>query len=543
MQPLNSGMKFESNTEYIASDKVIDVYLENASFCDSKEVLASTRTYAKTFPVGFLLENIENTVLDFNNATVLFHGRIVPFILINCKNVVIKNLKIDYDRPFYTQADVLYVGDDKMEIKITDGFDYEVKDGYLYAKSENWEKNLNRDECLLWLYDKSRKNDYPIILSLFGGEIFPTENPPLPIEQLKIEEADGKQIIRGNLPKEWDYNDGNNVLLITHEVRDKNTITLVGGSDITIENCILIHGAAMGLVAMHTKNIIANNFSMYRDYKGNKRMVTNNADAIHCFNCYGKIEIKNCHMEGLMDDAVNIHGNYFSIKDINGNVLTMHSNSVEFTANSIWFCTGDTIFIYKGKTIEKVAELKIADIKIDEKSNVQYFTVEGDTSAISLGDTVENMSAQPEVDIKNCTFGEFRGTMRLQSRNKTVIENCTFANKITSLLFTGDTTYWYESGPVNNMEIKNCTFKNSNNSPRIDIFPEVEFTENEKYYHKNILIENCSFENCTYIALLRHADNIIFRNNSYCEGSYIMEEFCGNILVDAGIKLVNCERK
>ena len=77
MQLLNSGMKFESNTEYIAQDKVIDVYFENAFSCDNKEVLASTRTYAENFPVGFLLENIEDTVLDFNNATVVFHGRIV----------------------------------------------------------------------------------------------------------------------------------------------------------------------------------------------------------------------------------------------------------------------------------------------------------------------------------------------------------------------------------------------------------------------------------------------------------------------------------
>ncbi|MBR5721798.1 MAG: hypothetical protein IKX78_04885, partial [Clostridia bacterium] len=161
MQLLNSTMKFKSNTEYITSDKVIDVYSENTFSCGNKEALASTRTNAETFSVGFLLEDIENTVLDFNDATVMFHGRIVPFVLINCKNVVIKNLKIDYDRPFYTQADVLSVENNKMEIRINNGFDYEIRDGYLFAKSETWEKNLNRNDCLLWLYDKSHKKDYP----------------------------------------------------------------------------------------------------------------------------------------------------------------------------------------------------------------------------------------------------------------------------------------------------------------------------------------------------------------------------------------------
>ena len=537
MQILNSGMKFKSNTEYITSDKVIDVYSENTFSCGNKEALASTRTNTETFSVGFLLEDIENTVLDFNDATVMFHGRIVPFVLINCKNVVIKNLKIDYDRPFYTQADVLSVENNKMEIRINDGFDYEIRDGYLFAKSETWEKNLNRNDCLLWLYDKSHKKDYPITLGLFGDEIFPKENPPIPIERFKIEEKDGKQIISGNLPKEWEYNDGNNVLLITHEVRDKNTFTLVGGSDIKLENCIIIHGAAMGLVGMHTKNITINNFSMYRDYEKNGRMVTNNADALHCFNCYGKIEIKNCHMEGLLDDTVNIHGNYCSVKEINSNVLTTYSNSVEFSANSRWFCKGDTVFIYRGKTLEKVTELKITDIKIDEENKLQYFTVEGETSGILCGDTVENMSAQPEIYIRNCTFGEFRGTMRLQSRNKTVVEDCVFANKGTALFLTGDTTYWYESGPVNDMTIRRCVFKNSGRSPRIDVMGEVEFTENEKYYHKNITVDDCVFEDCTNIAILRHADNIVFRNNRYIEGSFITEENCGRVMSDVKVRM------
>ena len=67
------GIKFKSNTEYVASGKVIDIYKENTFLCDNKEIHASSRVDAGPFPVGFLLENIENTVLDFNNATVMFH--------------------------------------------------------------------------------------------------------------------------------------------------------------------------------------------------------------------------------------------------------------------------------------------------------------------------------------------------------------------------------------------------------------------------------------------------------------------------------------
>ena len=327
------------------------------------------------------------------------------------------------------------------------------------------------------------------------------------------------------------------MLLVTHEGRDKNTFTFVGGSDITVENCILIHGAAMGIMGMHTHNITIDNYSMYFNYEGNGRMVTNNADAIHCFNCSGKIEIKNCHMEGLLDDTVNIHNNYFSVKRVDGNVLTLYSKAAGLSINSKLFCEGDTICIYKGRTLEKVSELKITNVDIDEQNKVQYFTVEGNTANISTDDTVENMSAQPVIYLHDCVFGQFRGTMRLQSRSKTIVEDCVFGCKHTSLLFTGDTTYWFESGPVNDMEIRRCVFAGSNGEPRLNFFGEVEFTEKEKYYHKNITIEECSFKDCVNIAALRHVDEFTFKNNRIENDAYITLIGCGNVDInDVAIK-------
>ena len=43
------------------------------------------------------------------------------------------------------------------------------KNGYLYAVSDTWEKNLNFNDCLLWLFDRTGEREYPIILgySLF----------------------------------------------------------------------------------------------------------------------------------------------------------------------------------------------------------------------------------------------------------------------------------------------------------------------------------------------------------------------------------------
>ncbi len=541
MEKLCKGMRFQSGKTYVADNGVIDVYMQDTFYCDNKEALSSTRLMKDSCQVGFLLENLHDVTLDFGGAKVVFHGRIVPFVLLNCQNVVIKNLKIDYDRPFFTQADVLSVKDGEIEMRICDGFDYTIKDGYLYAKAESWEKNLNANDCLLWLYDKSGKKNYDeIILGLFGDEIFPNENPPIPIRHLHIREKGDRQIVYGEFPKQWDTNDGNNCLLITHEIRDKNTFTLVGGSDIVIENCILIHGAAFGIMGMYVHNVRIDNFSMYNNYDGNGRLVTNNADAIHMFHCTGLIEVKNCQMEGLLDDTINIHNNYFSVKKAENNCLALYTQAAGVSDKYKVYCklfnVGDKIAVYRGKTVEKVADLTITAMWVDEKEMVRYVAVDGDVSAVSENDTVENMSAQPEIHVHDCTFGSFRGTMRLQSRNKTVLENCVFGNKEVSLFFTGDTRYWFESGPVNDMIIRNCVFDGVQYGARLLFLSEMEFTEKDKYYHKNLLVENCTFKGKGMLADLRHVDNYVARNNVFEQGSYIKATDCGKIDSDAPIR-------
>ena len=69
-----------------------------------------------------------------------------------------------------------------------------------------------------------------------------------------------------------------------------------------------------------------------------------------------------------------------------------------------------------------------------------------------------------------------------------LIENCSFANSGDSVIFTGDSVYWYESGPVRNVALRNCRFGGA-----VNACPEVGVTEKAPYYHDGIKIENCHF--------------------------------------------------
>ena len=506
------NMKIESGKEYRFEDERLDIFLSDTIRSYDKEYTSQTSRAEDFLDVGFLLKDLKNTTLDFGGATIVFHGRIAPFVLDNCKNVVIKNAKVDYDRPFYTQAHVLACEKDKITVKIDDGFNYYIKDGYFYAKGEGWEKNLNKNDCLFWMYDRTDKKHYGIMLGLFGETIYPNDNPPMPINRVQIEEKDDMLILRGEFPADWDYNDGNNSLIFTHEVRDKSTVTIVGCKDVRIENFILIHGAAMGITGMRSSNIYLDNYSMYRDYEGNGRLVTCNADGVHLFNCWGDFTLKNSYMEGLLDDTVNVHNNYLTVKKVEGNKLYLISKGAGFTMDLRVFCEGQKVGIFKGRTQEKAGEYRIEKIVLDRENKTYIIETDRAVSGVEQGDIAENLSAQAKITIENCTFGNFRGTMRLQSRNTTIVKNCEFKNEATSMLFTGDTTYWYESSPVNDLTIENCNFYNTAYGARLAWNSGIEFTEKENYYHKNITVKNCYFDTGV-AAAFNHVDGFTFTGN------------------------------
>ncbi len=531
------GIKIESDTVYKAMNKTYHFYLEDTVISNNKEYFSSEdKCEEEIRRVAFLLKDLKNVVLDFNGATLLFHGRIVPFILDGCQNITLRNFKIDYDRPFYTQASVLECDSKYMKIRIDKGFDYRVVDGYLYVVSDTWEKKVNKNNSLLWLYDRTGIKEYSFILALFGPEIFPDEAILFPIEHLLVEEDGDNLILKGNFPDDWEYNDGNNSLVFTHEIRDKNTITLVGCKDVFIENFILIHGAALAITGMRTENVYIDNFNMYQNYKENHRLVTNNADAIHFYNCSGKFVLKNSYMEGLLDDTVNIHNNYLLVKKSKGKRLILESKAAGIDIHCPFFTSGDYITVYHQRTQESKGNYKILNIEIDEEKQLYFFDLDRESNGIEAGDTIENMSGQPEILLENCVFGRFRGTMRLQSRGKTIVRNCEFRNKETSLLFTGDTTFWYESGPVNDFMVENCRFYHTERGPRLNFWGEVDYTPKENYYHKNITVKDCYFDGGT-VAILRHVDDFKFINNK-SNSSMCIEAYDSNNVIAENVYVV-----
>ena len=98
-----------------------------------------------------------------------------------------------------------------------------------------------------------------------------------------------------------------------------------------------------------------------------------------------------------------------------------------------------------------------------------------------------------------------------------VIENNYFNTSGCAILFQSDGVYWFESGGVYDVEIKNNTFDSCRYSPwgnAIIDCPPRPAEEEGKYFHKKIAVASNEFIMINNeVALFNNAEEIVFEGN------------------------------
>ena len=291
----------------------------------------------------------------------------------------------------------------------------------------------------------------------------------------------------------------------------------------------------MGILGMYSENLAIDGLKLYFDGQSHG-IVSNDGDAMHFISCFGKLDIQNCICEGMEDDALNTHGNYYGVRSTEGEILHAYCFDVStgIDAHCKMFDEGDTIAVCRGSSMAEKGRYIVKRVEIAGDYDIR---IEADRpfEGISPGDTIENLSAQPELTVRNCRFGKATSNLRLQTRKKAVIEDCQSSLPI---LLTGDKNYWYESSPVNDLTIQNCSFTGARG--RIRAIPEgMEYTPEAPYYHSGIRIRNNRFE-VREALYAERADQIVFRDNICTQENGQLEirlKHCGAVDADVPVKL------
>ena len=524
---LKLGMTLCSDTCYTFSGDVLEVHLSDTLHLTDRTYLSLTYHNRGCLDTAFYLRGLKNVVLDFGGATLLLHGRLQPFIVDECENVTIRNVTVAYDRAFYSEFDVISNEPGALRLRPRENFPCRVENGYLIPYAETWEnRTLHIGDMFVQGFVRETRESDGFTVAAIGEEIKLKETPPCPVAHLRVREEDGDVVLMGPVPAHWD---SRHIVALSHETRDKSSAFLCRSKDITIENYRMLNGAGYGIISMYCENITIDRLLLTYDDKSHG-ILANSADAIHLVTTKGDIVIRDSVMEGMFDDALNIHGNYYLADGLvtGGPIAYKPKESYFCDAYYKAFGAGDEICIYRGKTLEPKCRVTVTDVEILDDYHVKLL-LDGDASAVMDGDIIENLSAQANVLIEGCRCGKAISHLRLQSRGKIVIRNNELALPV---CFTGDTNYWFEASPVQDVLVCENRFVGARGT--VSSTPEYEASEAAPYYHSGIRVENNVFDvSSAMFASL--TDDIVFKGNRCSDPAQmpaIRTERCGRIVSD-----------
>ncbi len=527
--PKNASVVFQKvlkkiRAEYQDGDSVIirfqkgtyNFYEKGAT---EREYYISNHDQDNPKKVGMPLEELKSLTLDGGGASFVFHGRMLPVSLLHSSNCSLKDFSIDFKNPHIAQVEIVR-NDPKFGItfKPASWVNYRVsKDSIFEAYGDGW---IVRHSWGIPFEKETRRIVYNA-----GDRGCNTKGSFIT--------DDG--YVQAPFWKDETLTSGT-VFVMRGWGRPTPGIFLSHNVNTTLTNVKVHYAEGMGLLAQLCENISLDKFNVCLKGNDDARYFTTQADATHFSGCKGKIISVNGLYEGMMDDAINVHGTYLKvIKKLDNQTLVaryMHDQSWGFD----WGFPGDEVQFIASKTMELIGgKNQIKLIKPVDKPSVsgaREFKItfeeplpDGVDENIDCG--IENLTWTPEVYFSGNIIRNNRARGSLFSTpKKTVVENNLFDHTSgTAILLCGDCNGWFETGACREVIIRNNKFVNALTSmfqftnAVISIYPEIPDLDHQvHYFHggKKGAIQIVDNEFDVFDAPVLYAksvDGLVFRNN------------------------------
>ena len=485
-----------------------------------REYYISNHDQTNPKKVGIALEDMKNLTLDGQGSEFVFHGRMLPVSLLRSENCLLKNFSIDFENPHIAQVKIVENDpQDGIVFEPAPWVDYRIaKDSIFEAYGEGWTMRHS------WgiAFDGDTKhlvyNPSDIGCPTKGA----SEVAPRRIHAPGWKDA---RLVPGTVVAMRGWGRPTPGIFLSHDV---NT---------TIENVKVHYAEGMGLLAQLCENITLEKFGVCLKGDADPRYFTTQADATHFSGCKGKIVSCNGLYEGMMDDAINVHGTYLKVvKRVDDRTLVgryMHGQSWGFE----WGCPGDEVQFIRSNTMELVGKQnKIISIRPYDKEQTEgarefLITFQEPVDQVineQSGFGIENLTWTPEVLFSGNVIRNNRARGSLFSTpRKTIVENNLFDHTSgAAILLCGDCNGWFETGACRHVIIRKNRFVNALTNlfqftnAVISIYPEIpDLKGQQQYFHGGpeggIVIEDNEFE--TFDAPILYAksvDGLVFRNNT-----------------------------
>ena len=477
-----------------------DTYDISPDYCFEKAVHISNHGWNGYKRVIALLENMENVELDFGGSTLLTHDVITPFAIINSKNITVKNVTLENTNICFMQTRVLAHGDGYIELEKMQGADS-------FFMRHDREFAMKYKESMFIVVSNIEVN--PTTGTLEPGTADHTLGEYL--WNMRFEDIGGGRLRLHGIKR---YPPIGNILIFSAERRLGCGFFCEDSENIRLENVTVHSCHGMGFLAQTCHNITLDGFNTLRH---GDQYYTANADATHFVNCTGVVTVENCTFEGQLDDALNIHGMYIRIERIGDGEIFVRE--VHSQAKGIRVLrAGDRIQVLHPKTLIPYAQKTVKVAEYINEDSIRLVFEEGNDGITETGHVLESLNRVADLIFRNNIVRHNRARgMLIATKGKVVIENNYFNTSGCAILFQSDGEFWFESGGVYDVDIRNNLFDSCRYSPWgnaiIDCTPRPAEDEG-KYFHKQISVTSNRFVMINEpVVLFNNVERAIFKNN------------------------------
>lgn len=394
-------------------------------------------------PVLFDLTDLDGLEIEGQGALLVFHGEIVPFMVERCRDLKIANLRIDWARPFMSQGVVRDADQGRLRLEMHPDHPFEVRGGRVVFTGSEYESSYLHN---MLAFDPIRREPAFRAVDHYAA-----------IKGLRAETEGGDRLdLIGDFAKPAQSGE---IMVIKHHGRSAPGLCFSHCHGVSLEEVTVHHAGGMAFVGQATRDISLRRCRVEPAAESGC-LFSAHADATHFTDCHGRIELIDCHFANQLDDATNIHGIYRRIAG-SGSTDRLHARLVHHQQDGVeTISSGDTIALFDDRDFSEIGRAQVQSVANPDTESAVYELKQevplrdGHTIAMRWDHDIN-------VRISGC---EARGNRArgflISTLGRVIIEDNYLHVPGSAIQFNFDGNSWYESGPVEDVTIRNNHFDN-----------------------------------------------------------------------------------
>ena len=531
----------------------LQALFDSIEYSEAHEVCIQLKKGIYHIYKAIMINNAQNLTVRGNGATIIAHfDGTAPvalnndvFRLENSNDIAFYDFFFDTDNPIGSAGRVVAIDreNETVDVKIYDEF---AVTGFEHIHATN-------------SFDEQGAPDYALATyhGLLSEEDFVTPDGTQAKRLVGMHyDVIGDHIIRMKVGKISPLLQIGHAINIRYEVYGNTIFGFTACCRVLLKNIVIYSAASFGAtIRPRSKDFVFDNFCI-RLPDGTKRLKAANADGIHALGIAGNLTLKNCNMENMGDDTLNIHGVAGGVHMLDKenkriSMICPRHHQVHPLPKK-WSQAGDTIYVYDSNSFIQKGSFVIESV--DDDNNAVYCNLQGE---IAIGDTLANAEYFASLHIDGCTVRNTRARGFLVQTHDVLIENSyIYGMSLPALLFAPDIEVWWEVGPTKNVEIRNnviehCAIIDSPANQGAIVFKACHDGDTSGYpagVHNGIYIHDNLFVNIAHSAIfVSSAQNVRIENNVFnncCSAPTLKAEYkdydvvainCSDVTIDGNV--------